>query len=74
MQSTYRLRADELTDDFVKALKDTYKDREIEIVVTDDVDETDYLLSSPANREHLLRAIANVNNHKNLIQMSSDDL
>jgi len=74
MLTTYRVRADELTDDFVKALKVAYKDREIEIIVSDDVDETDYLMSSPANREHLLRAIENVNSHTNLVQMSSDDL
>ena len=74
MQSTYRVRADELTDDFVEALKVAYKHREIEIIVSDDVDETDYLMSSPANREHLLRAIENVNNHRNLIEMSPTDL
>jgi antitoxin YefM len=74
MQTTYRVHADELTDDFLQALKVAYKDREIEIIVSDDVDETDYLMSSPANRDHLLRAIENINNHKNLVEMSSDDL
>ncbi len=64
----------EQTGDFVKALKVAYKDREIEIIVSDDIDETDYLLSTPANREHLLRAIEKVNNHTNLVQMPSDDL
>jgi hypothetical protein len=34
----------------------------------------DELTSSPANRDHLLRAIENINNHKNLVEMSSDDL
>ena len=47
---------------------------EILIIVEDDIDETDYLLSTPANRKHLLRAIENVNNHTNLVQMPSDDL
>ena len=74
MQSTYRIHADELTDDLVQAIKVAYRDREIEIIISDDVDETDYLMSTPANRDHLLRAIENINNHTNLIQMSSDDL
>jgi antitoxin YefM len=73
MLSTYHVRADELTDDFVQALNIAYKHREIEIIVSDEVDETEYLLSSPANREHLLRAIENVNNHRNLIEISSVD-
>jgi antitoxin YefM len=74
MQSTYRIHTDELTDDFVQAIKVAYKDREIEIIISDDVDETDYLMSTPANRDHLLRAIENINNHTNLVRMSSDDL
>ena len=60
MQSTYRIRAGDLTSDFLKALKIAYKDKEIEIVVTDIVDETDYLLGTSANREHLLNSISEI--------------
>lgn len=60
----YRLRADELDQRFLDALKHQFQDREIEIVVCEAVesaeDETAYLLRSPANRERLLRAIENV--------------
>lgn len=52
----------------------TYKDREIEIIVSDEVEDTDYLMSTVANRDHLLRAIENINNNKNLVEISSDDL
>jgi len=74
MQSTFRLRADELSDDFIQALKNAYHHREIEILVQDVQDETEYLLSTPANREHLLKAIENVNAHSNLVTMKLDDL
>lgn len=74
MYSTYRLQADELNADFVKALKKTYQHRHIEIIVQDVQDETEYLLSTQANREHLLRAIENVNNHTNLATMKLEDL
>lgn len=74
MQTTYRVRADELTDDFVQALKIAYKDKEIEIVVSDVVDDTDYLLSTEANREHLLGAIKNIESGENLVSFSLDDL
>jgi len=60
MQSTYRVHADELNDDFVQALKLAYKHKEIEIVVSDVVDDTDYLLSTKANREHLLESIKQI--------------
>jgi antitoxin YefM len=74
MQTTYRVRADELSDDFVQALKVTYKDREIEIVVSDVVDDTDYLLSTAANREQLLGAIKDIESGENLSSFSLDDL
>ena len=74
MYSTYRLQADELSSDFLKALKKAYQHREIEIIVQDVEDETEYLLSTTANREHLLRAIENVNNHTNLVEVTLEDL
>jgi antitoxin YefM len=74
MLTTYRLRASELSSDLIKALKNTYHDREIEITVQDIQDETAYLLSTPANREHLLSAIEDIKNNKNLVHISLDAL
>ena len=39
MHATYRIRADELTDEFVKTLKDIYQQREIIILSKEDYDE-----------------------------------
>ncbi len=74
MQTTYRVRPEELTDELLKAIKATYKDREIEITVTDIVDDTDYLLSSEANRNHLLASIAQIESGSGLVTMSVDFL
>lgn len=74
MISTYRLKADELNANFIKALKNTYQHREIEIIVQDVEDETEYLLRSDANRKHLLTAIENVRCNENLIHINVDSL
>jgi antitoxin YefM len=74
MQTTYRLRADELSADLIQALKNTYHNRQIVITVDEAQDETEYLLSSPANREHLLRAVEDVRNNRNLVTMSLESL
>ena len=74
MQSTYRLRANELSTDLIRALKNTYHDREIEITINEVQDETEYLLSSPANREHLLTAIDDIRNNRNLVNVSLDSI
>lgn len=74
MYSTYRLQADELSPEFIKALKKTYQHRQIEIIVQEVQDETEYLMSSDANRDHLMRAIKNIENHTNLVTMKVEDL
>jgi antitoxin YefM len=62
MYATYRLRADEITENFLKGIKDIYQDKEIEIIVKEIEDETVYLLKSEANRRHLMKAIEDVQN------------
>ena len=56
MYAIYRMKVEELDAQFMESLKTAFKDKEIELVVSS-TDETDYLLRSPANRDHLLRAI-----------------
>ena len=70
MQSRYRVWAGELTDDFVQALKVAYKHREIEIVVSDVLDETDCLMGTAANREHLHASIKDIESGENLVSFS----
>jgi antitoxin YefM len=66
MDVIYHVKADELDQAFLDALKAMFKDREIEIAVYER-DETAYLLRSPINRERLLRAIADVESSQNLV-------
>jgi antitoxin YefM len=72
------MNAAELDSHFLKALKTMFKDKDIEIVVSDtaqsEEDETAYLLKSPANRERLLKAIENIANNRNLVTVNVDDL
>ena len=73
MQSSYRLKANELDEKFIAGLRETYKDKDIEIIVYE-VDETEYLLKSEANRERLMQAKANVENQTNLVEVNLEDL
>ena len=66
MEAIYRLNTREMGIDFVNSVKIAYPDQSIEITIRkqDDVDDTEYLNSSPANREQLLNAIKEVEEGK----------
>ena len=66
MYTIYQVKADELDEKFIHALKAMFKDKEIEIAVYER-DETAYLLRSPANRDRLLNAIQDVEQMQNTI-------
>jgi antitoxin YefM len=65
MEAVFRLNTSELGVSFINSIKDAYPDRDIEITVREQ-DETEYLLSSPANREHLEKAIEDVKQGKTI--------
>ncbi|PIY37163.1 MAG: hypothetical protein COZ06_33470 [Armatimonadetes bacterium CG_4_10_14_3_um_filter_66_18] len=66
MFTVYRVRADELDDRFLQSVRAAFRDEPLEITVSS-ADETAYLLASPANRDHLLRAVADVEEGRNLV-------
>ncbi|MES2703680.1 MAG: hypothetical protein V4649_13650 [Bacteroidota bacterium] len=57
MRITYRLNADELTVGVLDSIKAVFLDKAITITVEAEMDETEYLLASEANREHLERSM-----------------
>jgi antitoxin YefM len=68
MQSVHRLKANELDDRFLESLKAQWGDREIEIVISE-ADETAYLMRNEANRHHLLKAVNDIEQRHNLLEV-----
>jgi antitoxin YefM len=73
MYSIYRLNANDLDTEFVESLKTLFKDKEIEIAVYD-IDETDYLTRSEANKKRLLAAVKNAEQKDKLVEVNLADL
>jgi len=73
MHTVYRLNVNDLNYQFIESLQTLFKEREIEITVSD-VDETAYLLQSEPNRRRLLQAVQNINNQRNIIEVPLDML
>jgi len=77
MEAIYKVKADELDLNFIESIKKLFKEKSIyvNVSVASKEDETDYLLSSPANATRLLNAIDNIENHKEkLIYKKLEDL
>jgi antitoxin YefM len=76
MTTTFRANANELDQDFFERLKAMFKGKEIEIIVHEagEMDETDYLLSDPANRKHILDAHSRVERREGLVEIDIDSL
>jgi hypothetical protein len=72
MVMTYRLNTSELGSGFIDSLRGAYPDQDIKIIVHEQ-DETEYLASSPSNKEHLDKAIENIRQGKNLISFETLD-
>jgi len=77
MQVAYRLNANELDMNFLESIKKLFQEKSIyiNISIANQDDETDYLLSTPANASRLLNAINNIEKHKEkLIYKNLEDL
>ncbi len=74
MTTTYRLNVNELTDEILQSIKAAFKNRDIEIIVSDEVDETAYLLASPANEKRLLKSIEHSKKKDKLVTVDMDRL
>ena len=74
MTATYRLRSDEITENFLKNIQYNYRNKEIEITIQEVEDETEYLLKSEANRQHLLRGLEEARSGTPLQTMTIEQL
>lgn len=73
MTTTFHVNETEINTRFLDALKLLFKNQNLTITVeADDDDTTAQLLSSPANRERLLRSIENVEAGVNLGDLDLD--
>lgn len=66
MTAQFKLKESEVNDTLIKYVHEMFKGKEIQIIISDTFDETDYLIESDANRNFLLNNISDIENRKNL--------
>jgi coproporphyrinogen III oxidase len=68
------MKLNDLDAGLIEKLKSLFQnDKYIEINVLDDRDETEYLLSTPANRESIFRSLDQLKRH-DIVSKSTQDL
>ena len=74
MNTTIKINAQELNERFINSIKEMFGNKNIEINISEDVDDTDYLFRSEKNKRILEERMKNVDEGKNLLDVSLDDL
>ncbi len=74
MQTTYNLQTSELNTAFITSIKNLYQNKKIEIIISEVIDETEYLLQNPINKEKLLQAVNNVEADKNMKEIDLEQI
>jgi hypothetical protein len=70
MVSTFQINEAELDNNFVKALKSMFKNRNLTLTIeAEELDTTEYLLGNPINKERLLKAVENAKQRKHLVKV-----
>jgi len=73
IKANFTMKLEELDAGLIEKLKGLFKnDKLIEISVLDERDETDYLLSTPANRESILRSLDQLKSHDTISKSLND--
>lgn len=67
MQTSFILDSDELNYALIDKLKVIFKDKRIELVISES-DDTKHLLQISENKERLLKSIENIEKQENLIE------
>ncbi len=73
MYTTYHLQEDELNEDFLQSVKQLFKNKKIAITVEEEMDETEYLMSSSANKEKLHQALEDYRQGRNLVSFANTE-
>lgn len=70
MQAIFVLDSDELDYSLIDKLKEIFKNKRIELTISES-DDTEYLFASDANKEILLNSIDNIDKQTNLVVADS---
>ena len=74
IRASFVVKLNDLDSSLIEKLRSVFKnDNVVEINISDSLDETEYLMSTPANRESLEKSLEQLK-RRELISISADEL
>ncbi len=71
--ASFKLSLNELNTDFIEKIKSMFDAKKIvEIHISEEIDETEYLLSTSANRESLFKSLQQLENNEVVMKQMSE--
>ena len=74
METLVKANADELNQSLIDFIQKNFKGKNISVHISEDLDETDYLLSDPIHKAKLLKSLEEVNDKQRLKAYSLDEI
>lgn len=71
MNTIFQINSDELDNRFIESVKALFKNKKLIISITEDIDETTYLLQSKNNAQRLFHALTEIKSNSNLVSVNS---
>ena len=73
MFTEYHISSNELDSRFIESVKSLYPNKNLSIIIEEELDETEYLLKHPANKAFLISSIKQAEDG-NVIKINLSDL
>jgi hypothetical protein len=58
MEATFKIQTKEFTEELLQKIKQMFEGKPVTITITTEMDDTEYLISCEANKQHLLESMA----------------
>ncbi len=74
MNTTIRINANDINENIIISIKQMFKNKDIEITISEAIDDTEYLFASSSNKKILEERMKNADEGSNLVKVSLDEL
>lgn len=71
MNTIFQINSDDLDNRFIESIKTLFKNKKLIISVTEEIDETTYLLQAENNAKRVFEALEDLKSNKNLLTINS---